>query len=178
MTDYRFPRWRQLPFVAVLIVILVLSYAPSITQGTLNVRIYAQIPQGVVSHLFVSFSYVQLHTAGFSQDTGFVSPSQTNPSLDLVPIPGQFIPKTILSTTVTSGRYDSIRLIFANSTLILSSGHKTPVSGGPTLTAAVTIPIVPNGNGDVLVLLSLDYSLLVSTPPTISASISQVTAVP
>ncbi len=177
MTEYRFPRWRQVPFVAVLMVVLVLSFAPSITRGTINIRIYALIPQGVVSHVYASFSSVQLHVSGFPQETGLVTISQSQlvPRLDLLPRPGQFVPSTILATTVTSGRYDAVKLLFSNSTVVLASGQRTGIPSGPSLSANVTIPVPPNGNGDVLVVLSLDYSALISSTPSISATIAQIT---
>jgi hypothetical protein len=176
LTDYHFPRWRQIPFVAALIIILVLSYAPSVTQGTLNVRVFARIPQGVISHLYSRFNYVQLHTAGFPTDQGLVTISQLNPSVDLVPPSGQLIPASIASTGITSGRYDAVRLIFSNSTVVYTSGRTTPISTGPILNANVTIPVPPNGNGEILLVLNLDYSLLLSTNPSISASIAQATS--
>src|SRR5712692_6097385 len=100
MAEYRYPRWQRLPFLGVLIVILVLSYAPSVTQGTINIRIYALIPQGIVSHLYTSFSSVQLHVAGFPQQTGLVTIGQSHfvPKFDLLPIPGRYVPGSILST--------------------------------------------------------------------------------
>ncbi len=178
MAEYRFPRWQRLPFLAVLVVILVLSFAPSVTQGTINFRVYALIPQGVLSHVYTSFSSLELHVAGFPQETGLVTISQSHfvPRFDLLPSAGKYVPGTILSTAIASGRYDSVRISFSNSTVVLVSGQKTPINSGPSLFANVTIAVPPNGNGDVLVVLSLDYLTLVSSTPSISATISQITA--
>ncbi len=160
-----------------LITILVLTLAPSITRGTVNVRVYALLPQGAVRHIYASFSSVQLHTAGLPDSTGWItlSQSQIGPSVDLVPLPNQFTPGRVLSSSVTSGKYDSIKLALSNSTLVLAGGQKTAIPTGPLLSANVTLPVPPNGNGDVLFILSLDYSLLISTNPSIEATISQVT---
>ncbi len=177
MTEYRFPPWQRVTFLAVLIVILVLSLAPSITQGTINIRVYALIPQGVFSHVYTSFSSVQLHAAGFPQGTGLVTiQSHFARGFDMLPTAGKYVPGAILSTAITSGRYDSVTLSFSNSTLVLPRGQKTNIPTGPSLSANVTIAVPPNGNGDVLVVLSLDYSTLISATPSISATISQITS--
>jgi uncharacterized protein DUF4382 len=162
----------------VLIIILVLTLTPSITKGTLNVRVYAQIPQGAVKHLYATFTNVQLHAAGLPQTSGWININQNTigPNIDLVTAPNQLIPGRVLSSSVTSGKYDSIRISFSNSTIILTGGHKSTIPTGPQLSADSTISIPPNGNGDILFILSLDYSQLISTSPSISATISQVTA--
>ena len=177
MTEYPFPRWRRVPFIAALTIILVISLAPSVTRGTVNIRVYAVMPQGAVSHLYVHIAQIQLHTAGLDPSVGIVYLTQTSPRVDLVPGQSQPVPSKILSQAVTSGRYDSIKIVFANSTVILDGGKGKSISTGPTLSANVTIPVPPNGNGDVLVVLSLDYSLLFGTAPVVSADILQITAV-
>ncbi len=176
MTGYRLPGWRRIPSVALVIVILVLILAPPISQGTVNVRIYSSTPQGVVSHVFVKFSQVELHTAGLPGESGWVTLTQTVPRIDLVSLPGQFVPSTLLSSKMQSGRYDSIRLSIADSTVVLTNSPGTPVSTKLVVAANATIPIPANGNGDVLVVLGLDYTLLTSSPPSLSATILQVTA--
>ena len=177
MTSYPFPKWRRVPFIAALTIILVLSYAPSITRGTVNIRVYAVMPQGPVSHLYVHTAQIQLHTAGLDPSTGIIFLTPTISRVDLVPPLSKPIPTTVLSQTVTSGRYDSIKIVFSNSTVVLDGQKGTAISSGPTLFANVTIPVPPNGNGDVLVVLSLDYSLLLLTTPALSADILQITAV-
>jgi hypothetical protein len=176
VTEYRFPGWRRIAFVALLIVILVIILAPPISQGTVNVRIYGSPPQGVVSHVFVKFSQVELHTAGVPIESGWVTLTQTVPRIDLVSLPGQFVPNTLLSSKIQSGRYDSIRLSIANSTVVITNTLGTPVSTRLVIAANATIPVPPNGNGDVLVVLGLDYTLLASSPPSLSARIIQVAA--
>ena len=177
MTDYRFPSWRRLLFVAVLLIILVLTLAPSVSKGTINVRVYALIPRGAVTHLIASFTDVQLHTAGLPDSAGWVKAGQNaiGPNVDLIPQSNQLLPGTILSTSITSGRYDTIRMTFSNSTLVVDSGQKTPVAAASSpLSANAIVSVPPNGNGDVLFILTLDYSLLISTSPSISASVAQV----
>jgi len=68
-------------------------------------------------------------------------------------------------------------MTFSNSTLVLDSGQKASVPAAtPPLSANTIVSVPPNGNGDVLFILSLDYSLLISTSPSISANIAQVTS--
>jgi len=179
VSDYRFPYWRRLFFVAALLIILVLTLAPSVTKGNINVRVYALIPRGAVTHFLASFSDIQLHTAGLSESSGWlkVGQSSVRPNVDLIPQSDQLVPGTILSASITSGRYDSIRMTFSNSTLVLDSGQKASVPAATSpLSANTIVSVPPNGNGDVLFILSLDYSLLISTSPSISANIAQVTS--
>ncbi len=179
MSDYRFPYWRRLFFVAALLIILVLTLAPSVTKGNINVRVFALIPRGAVTHFLASFSDIQLHTAGLPESGGWLKVGQgsVRPSVDLIPQSDQLVPGTILSASITSGRYDSIRMTFSNSTLVLDSGQKASVPAAtPPLSANTIVSVPPNGNGDVLFILSLDYSLLISTSPSISANIAQVTS--
>ncbi len=179
MTDYRFPYWRRLLFVAVLLIILVLALAPSVTKGKVNVRVYALIPKGAVAHLFASFSDVELHIAGLPNSLGWLKVGQTaiGPNVDLIPQTSQSLPGQILSATITSGRYDSVRMTFSNSTLVLDSGQSTPLQAtSAPLSANTSVSVPPNGNGDVLFILSLDYASLISTNPSISASVAQVTS--
>jgi len=179
VSDYRLPYWRRLLFVAALLIILVLTLAPSVTKGNINLRVYALIPRGAVTHFFASFSDVQLHTAGLPESSGWLKVAQNSvgPNVDLIPQSDQLIPREILSASITSGRYDSIRMTFSNSTLVLDSGQKAsvpPVTSPLSANTIVSVP--PNGNGDVLFILSLDYSLLISTSPSVSAEIAQVTS--
>jgi len=179
VSDYRFPYWRRLFFVAALLIILVLTLAPSVTKGNINVRVYALIPRGAVTHFLASFSDIQLHTAGLPESSGWLKVGQgsVRPNVDLIPQSDQLVPGTILSASITSGRYDSIRMTFSNSTLVLDSGQKASVPAAtPPLSANTIVSVPPNGNGDVLFILSLDYSLLISTSPSISANIAQVTS--
>jgi hypothetical protein len=175
VNEYQFPSWRRLTFLAVLLIILILALAPSVTKGNINVRVYALLPQGIVRHLYTSFTGVQLHTAGLPESTGWVTVNQKTiqPSIDMIPGSNQ-LPRQVVTTSITSGRYDSVRMTFSNSTLILTTGQQTSIPTGPQLNANATIQIPPNGNGDVLLILSIDYTLLIATTPSISAAITQV----
>ncbi len=177
MTDYPFAAWRRVIFVAALIVILVIAFAPSITQGTVNIRVYGFVPGGPVSHLYVKFSEVSLHTAGYPEDSGWVTLTNLLPRVDLVPQPNQLVPESIISARIQSGRYDAIKLVASNSTLVLASSPGVPISTGSTVNANVTLPIPPNGIGDVLFLLVVDYSALLSSQPTLSLTLLQATPV-
>jgi len=175
VNEYHFPSWRRLTFLAVLLAILILALAPSVTKGNINVRVYALLPQGVVKHLYSSFTGVQLHTAGLPESTGWITVNQktVQTSIDMIPGSNQ-LPSRVLTTSITSGRYDSVRMTFSNSTLIINTGQQTNIPTGPQLSTNATIQVPPNGNGDILFILSIDYSLLISTSPSISATITQV----
>ena len=176
MTEYQFPGWRKIIFVAVLIVIIVISLAPAISQGTVNVRVYGPPSDGLVSHVFVKFSQVELHNAGFPTDSGWVTFTQVIPKVDLVSSPGQFVPQVLLTSRIQSGRYDTIKLTVANATIVVNSITSAPVSTGLVLNTDLTIPVPPNGSGDVLVVLTLDYRQLLDTPPALAVQILQATA--
>jgi len=149
-------------------------------MGNIHLRVYALIPRGAVTHFFASFSHIQLHVAGLPESSEFwlkVGQKSIGTSVDLIPQSDQLVPEEILSASITSGRYDSIRMTFSNSTLVLDSGQKASVPAAtPPLSANTIVSVPPNGNGDVLFILSLDYSLLISTSPSISANIAQVTS--
>lgn len=169
---YPLPGWRRIVFVAVLVVVLVLALTPSITQGTVKVHIYGIGGTGVIDHLFVSFKSLQFHTLGFASNTGWVSLNQTTAPIDLIHAPGQYSPIMVESAQITSGRYDAIRLFMTNSTAQAGS-RSFSFSNNPILDANFSLPISPNGFGDVLLLVSFDYSLVLQTPSTLSIRIVQ-----
>ena len=173
---YPYPGWRRIVFVAVLVVVLVLALTPSITQGTVKIHIYGVAASGAVDHLFVSFKSLQFHTFGFASNAGWVSLNQTTSPVDLIPVPGQYLPRMVESAAITSGRYDAIRLIMTNSTYQVG-GNRFPLSNAPILDANFTLPVAPNGFGDVLLLLSFDYGLVLQSPGTLSIRIVQTSVV-
>src|SRR5215467_498472 len=79
VSDYQFPPWRRLIFIAGLIAILLLTLAPSVTRGNINVRVFALLPSGIVKHLYSSFTGVQVHVAGLPSSNGW-SAIGKNPS--------------------------------------------------------------------------------------------------
>src|SRR4029077_17130867 len=166
---YPFPGWRRVTFVAVLVVVLVIALAPSITQGTIKVHIYGLTAPGVIDHLYIKVMRLQFHTYGFGFGTGagWVNTTETTPTIDLIPIPTQFLPQILASAHITSGRYDAIRLLMTNSTAIIGGTHVS-LSNSPTLSANFTLPIPPNGFGDVLLLVSFDDPLLLANPASLS----------
>jgi len=176
VSDYQFPSWRRLIFLAGLIAILLLTLTPSVTKGNINVRVYALLPQGIVKHFYSSFTGIQVHVAGLPDSNGWssIGKNPTGSTVDLIPQSSQLIPSVVLVTSLPSGRYDSIKMSFANSTLVLQNGVKIPIATGPSLVASATISVPPNGNGDLLFVLSFDYSLLIATNPSISTTITQV----
>ena len=177
MALYQFPAWRRAIFLVALLLILALSLTPSVTKGTVNLRVYALLPQGIVKHFYASFTGVQLHTAGLAESTGWITVNQSNVRpIDMIPQSNPLLPSQLASASITSGRYDSIRMNFSNSTVVLNTGQRSSISTGPPLSTDATIAIPPNGNGDVLFVLSIDYRLLIATTPSISATIIQVTA--
>ncbi len=173
MPEYRFPKWRQLVFVAVLVAILVVAIGPPISQGTIRVRVAGIIPPGIISHVYIRFSSIQLHVSGFSKSSGLVTLTQLLPRIDLVQAQNQPTLDPLISATVSSGRYDAITLQADNATIVNTNGQFTPLNVGSTLNAAVIIPVPPNHSGDVLVVLNVDYVQLISSTPFISLSLVQ-----
>ena len=173
---YSYPTWRRVIFVAVLVVVLVLALTPSLTQGTVKIHVYGLTGTGVVDHLFVSFKSLQFHTFGFASNTGWVSLNQTTAPVDLIQAPGQYLPRNIESAPITSGRYDAIRLVMTNSTALVGTS-RVPLSNTPILDANFTLPVSPNGFGDILLLLSFDYSLILESPGTLSIHVVQTSVV-
>jgi Domain of unknown function (DUF4382) len=173
---YLYPGWRRIVFVAVLLVVLVLTLTPSITQGTIKIHVYGLTGAGAIDHLFVGFKSLQFHTFGFAANTGWVSLNQSTAAIDLVRPPGQYLPETVESAPITSGRYDAIRLVMTNSTAQVGT-KSFSLSNTPVLDANFTLPISPNGFGDVLLLLSFDYALILQNPGTLSIQIVQTSVV-
>ena|SRR2546428_1187554 len=173
MPEYQLPRWRQLVFVAVLIAVLVVTIGPPVSTGTVRVRVAGIIPQGIISHLYVTFGQVQLHVSGFPAGSGIVTLIHLLPRVDLVQPTNPQTLDPLISAPVSSGRYDSITLLAANATIVNVNGQSTPLTIGSTLNAAVTIPVPPNHSGDVLVVLNADYVQLIASTPSISLSLVQ-----
>ncbi len=163
-------------FVAALVVVLVIALAPSITQSTIKVHIYGLTTPGVIDHLYVKFTSLQFHTFGFRSDTGWVTVNETTPTIDLIPVPTQFLPQIVASAQITSGRYDAVRLFMTNSTALIGS-TRIPLSNTPTLSANFTLPIPPNGFGDILLLVSFDDSLALANPAALSIQVVQISVV-
>jgi hypothetical protein len=163
-------------FVAVLVVVLVIALAPSITQGTIKVHIYGLTNRGIIDHLYIKFSNLQFHTYGFESSAGWVNVTETTPIIDLIPITAQFLPQIVASAQITSGRYDAIRLFMTNSTALVGI-TRVSLSNTPTLNANFTLPIPPNGFGDVLLLVSFDESLVLASPAALSIQVVQISVV-
>ena len=161
---YSFPAWRRAPFIALLIIIFVIAYAPATTQGTATVRLSALISPSNISHLYISISSIQLHREGFLNWTTI---SQSFPVIDLLSPTSQSTPQTITSASVPSGRYDSMKIIFSNSTVLIS-GQIRPVAAPPALDANMTMLVAPNGNGDLLLIVAFDYATLFADTPSLS----------
>ena len=173
---YPFPGWRRVIFVSVLVVVLVIALVPSITQGTIKVHIYGLTAPGVIDHLYIKFTNLQFHTYGFGFGEGWVNFTETTSTIDLVPIPTQFLPQIVTSAQITSGRYDAIRLFMTNSTALIGTTHVS-LPNTPTLSANFTLPIRPNGFGDILLLVSFDDSLVLADPAALSIQVVQTSVV-
>ena len=167
MTTYPFPGWRRVLFVAVLVVVIVISLAPSVTQGTVTLRIYSLSAPSVVNHIYVGFTKVQFHEAGLPNSTGWTTVMQGFPNIDLLSGSQQLIPQEVTSAQINSGRYDSVKLVFSNSTISLG-GRNIAVSPPSSLNANVTLPVPPNGIGDLLIIVAFDYSTVFASAPSLS----------
>ena len=159
-----------------IVVVLVIALAPSLTQGTIKVHIYGLTTKGVIDHLYVKFANLQFHTYGFAFGAGWVGVNETTPTIDLIPITSQFLPQIVASAQITSGRYDAIRLSMTNSTALVGI-TRVSLSNTPTLNANFTLPIPPNGFGDVLLLVSFDESLVLASPAALSIQVVQISVV-
>ncbi len=176
MPEYRFPRWRQVAFGAVLIAVLVVTIGPPVSQGTLIVRVTGIIPPGVISHVYIRFSSMQVHISGFAKGSGLITLTQLLPRIDLVQAPSPSALDTLVSARISSGRYDFIILQPENATMITLSGQSTPLalsSANSEVGAVVAIPVPPNRSGDVLVVLNADYVQLIASTPALSLSLVQ-----
>jgi Domain of unknown function (DUF4382) len=163
--NYPYAAWRRILFVAVLVVIIVIAFAPATTQGTLFLRFSSLSSPSIVSHVYVGFTQVSLHQAGYLNSSGWVIITQSFPNIDL--LSNQAIPLTVTSAPIHSGRYDEIRVTFSNSTLVIA-GQRTPMSAPSVLSANVTLPVSPSGIGDILLVVAFDYSALFSSQPSLS----------
>jgi uncharacterized protein DUF4382 len=173
---YLYPGWRRVLFVAVLVVVLVIALAPSITQGTIRVHLYGLTTPGVIDHLYVKVGSLQFHTYGFGFGAGWVNVNETTPTIDLIPLPAQFLPQIVASAQITSGRYDAVRLFMTNSTALIGT-TRLSLSNTPTLNANFTLPIPPNGFGDILLLVRFDDSLVLANPAALSIQVVQISVV-
>jgi uncharacterized protein DUF4382 len=172
--NYPYAASRRILFVAILVVIIVIAFAPATTQGTVLLRFSALTSFSVVSHIYVGFTQIALHQAGYLNSSGWVIISQNFPNIDL--LSNQTIPPTVASAPIHSGRYDQIRLVFSNSTVVIA-GRSVPVPAPPLLSSNMTLPISPSGIGDVLLIVAFDYSALFSSQPSLSFVLIRASAV-
>ena len=156
--------------------VAVVAMAPSISQGTVTIRMYGYSGSSLVTHLYVGFTNINLHEAGFLNGTGWVTITKGLSTIDLASRPAQAVPQIVSSTLVHSGRYDGIAVIFSNSTLVVG-GRSTSIAPASPIRANVTLPVPPNSNGDIFLVVSFDYGSLFSNPPTLSLTIVQILAV-
>src|SRR2546427_1339702 len=163
--NYPYAAWRRILFVAVLVVIIVIAFAPATTQGTMLLRFSSLTSSSVVSHIYIGFTQIALHQTGYLNSSGWVIISQRFPTIDL--LSSQTIPPTVTSAPIHSGRYDQIRVTFSNSTIVIA-GRPIPIAAPPILSSNVTLPVSPSGIGDILLVVAFDYSTLFSTPPSLS----------
>ena len=175
---YPFPAWRRVVFVAVLVVVIVVAFAPAISQGVATIRLSAITAPSVASHIYVGVSSVQLHRVGylFSDNGSWTFITQSISTIDLLAPGAQLLPQTVTSASVHSGRYDAIRVVFTNSTLILA-GQNKPVPAPQPIQGNMTLPISPNGIGDVLLVVQFDYSSLFAIQPTLTFTLVRVSTV-
>ena len=156
---YLFPVWRRAPFLALLIVILVIAYAPSTTQGTATFRLAALSSPSAVSHIYVRLSSLDLHGQGYPNSTGWTALSGPFPVVDLLSQTNQSLSQTMSSATIHSGRYDLERIFFTNATIVIGS-TRTVVAAPPALQISSTLPVSPNRVSDLLIIVSFDYAAI------------------
>lgn len=150
--------------------------APSISEGTLVVRMYGSSTPSLLSHVYVGFSKVDLHEAGFSNSTGWVSITKGFSTVDILSRVPQTASQTATTAQIHSGRYDVIAVTFSNSTVVMS-GRSIPLAAPSPVRASVTLPVPPNGDGDVFLVIGFDYNAIFGNPPNLSLMIVQVSTV-
>src|SRR6267143_813981 len=82
--NYPYAAWRRILFVAVLVVIIVIAFAPATTQGTMLLRFSSVTSSSVVSHIYIGFTQIALHQTGYLNSSGWVIISQRFPTIDLL----------------------------------------------------------------------------------------------
>ena len=78
--------------MAVLLVIIVIAFAPATTQGTLVLRFSSLSSPSVISHIYVGFTQIALHEVGYVNSSicgtcGWITISQSFPTVDLISNP-------------------------------------------------------------------------------------------
>lgn len=161
-----------------LVVIIVIAFAPAVTQGTATIRLSAITAPSVVSHIYVGVSSIQLHKVGylFSNNGSWTFITESISTIDLLAPGSQVLPQTVTSASVPSGRYDAVKVIFANSTLVLAGQNKGIAAPAP-IQGNMTLPISPNGIGDILLVVQLDYSTLFAIQPSLAFTLVRVSTV-
>jgi uncharacterized protein DUF4382 len=173
--NYPYAAWRRrILFVAILVVIIVVAFAPATTQGTVLLRFSSLTSSSAINHIYVGFTRIALHQAGYLNSSGWVIISQGFSTIDLSS--NQTVPSTVTSAPIHSGRYDQIRLSFSNSTLV-KAGLRLTMSSPSMISANVTLPVSPSGIGDILLVVGFDYTTLFSTPPSLSFVLIRASAV-
>ncbi|HXL50201.1 MAG TPA: hypothetical protein VN949_00150 [Candidatus Limnocylindrales bacterium] len=178
--NYPYAAWRRILFVAVLVVIIVIAFAPATTQGTLFLRLSSLSTPSVISHIYIGFTEISLHEVGYVNSSicdacGWITISQSFPTVDL--LSNLMIPPTVTSAPIHSGRYDEIRVSFSNSTVIIPGSQPIPISAPPRLSTNMTLPVPPGGVGDILLVVGFDYSTLFSGQPSLSFVLIRASAV-
>src|SRR5437016_14508136 len=82
--NYPYAAWRRILFVAVLVVIIVIAFAPATTQWTIFLRFSSLSSSSAVNHIYVGFTQIALHQAGFVNSTGWIIVSHSFPKIDLL----------------------------------------------------------------------------------------------
>ena len=179
MTDYHYSFWRRGVFAGLLIIVLALALIPPLTKGTMNLRVFTISTPAPILHFYITINQMELHTAGLPSSIGWVTISWTDnlPKLDLAGQNGQSSPGASIISPIQSGRYDQIRISIQQSSLIYNSAAAPKVVCSSCLyqiLANATVPIPPNGYGNLLLVLSPDYESLLDTQPSLALNVVQV----
>jgi hypothetical protein len=173
---YGYAAWRRVIFVAILLAMIVISMAPSVSEGTVIVRMYGSSSSTLLSHVYIVFSKVDLHEVGFPNSTGWVSITKGFSTVDLLSPAPQTASQTATAAQVHSGRYDAIAVVFSNATVVMSA-RSIPLAAPLPIRANVSLPVPPNGNGDVFLVIGFDYNAIFGNPPNLSLILVQVSTI-
>ena len=176
MVDYHYPVWRRIAFVVILVLALSLVVVPPLAKGTVNVRVYSFSTPDTFVHIYLKLSQFELHTVGFPHDSGWIVLKDNLPRLDIASRNSQLNPNSVLSSQIQSGRYDAIRLSISEATIFIGSLNNTVCTQCGPVEANATISIPPGGFGDILMVLGLDYSHLLTEPSAFSVKVLEVSS--
>jgi len=141
---------RRLTSAILLVVVLAIIFYPSFAMGVVTLRI---TDSGVLpgEPLYAKCSNIALHRTGEGDKTGWIELMNVSSTYDLTSL--RNVTETLLRSRITAGRYDKIRFILVEVTVVVN-GTKIKLPIGQSV---VTLDLELNiGYGEERILL-LDF---------------------